>query len=133
MNGPSSSPQRAHTSSIGWKPSSESSFQKNAALTSGRGVLGERAQRPHQHPVERGVGLALLGDLVGGLEHRDRVGEAAVVLAERPVGVDGLGLGDDVELAAPVALERDVGHRLEPGAEPAPGLRTPLATARTFP
>ena len=63
-------------------------------------VLGERAQRADEHAVQRGVGLALLSDLVGGLEHRDRVREAAVVLPERPVGVDGLGLGDDVELAA---------------------------------
>ena len=31
------SPQRAHASSIGWKPSSERSFQKKAALTSGDG------------------------------------------------------------------------------------------------
>ena len=114
MNGPSSSPQRAQASSSGWKPSSESSFQKNAALTSGVGSLGQRAQRADEHPVQRGVGLALLGDLVGGLEHRDRVGEAAVVLAERAVGVDGLDLGDDVELAAPVALQRDVARGLEP-------------------
>ena len=96
-------------------------------------MLGERAQRAHEHPVERGVGLALLRDLVGGLEHRDRVGEAAVVLAQRAVGVDGLDLGDDVELAAPVALEGDVGRRLEPGAEPAPGLADPLGDGPDLP
>ena len=90
------------------------------------GVGGQRAQRAHEHPVERGVALALLGDLVDRLEHRHRVGEAAVVLAQRPVGVDGLDLGDDVELAAPVALQRDVAHRLEPGAEAAPGLADAL-------
>ena len=122
MNGPSSSPQRAHPSSIGWKPSSESSFQKNAALTSGDGCSASVRSAPDEHAVERGVGLALLGDLVDGLEHRHRVGEAAVVLAQRAVGVDGLDLGDDVELAAPVALQRDVARRLEPGPEAAPGL-----------
>ena len=86
------------------------------------GVLGQRAQRPHQHPVERGVGLALLRDLVGGLQHRDRVGEAPVVLAQRPVGVDRLHLGDDVELATPVALHRHVAGGLQPSAEAAPRL-----------
>ena len=109
-------------SSIGWKPSSESSFQKNAALTSGSGARPSVRSAPDEHPVERGVGLALLRDLVGGLEHRDRVGEAAVVLAQRAVGVDGLDLGDDVELAAPVALQRDVARGLEPRPEPAPRL-----------
>ena len=87
----------------------------------------QRAQRAHEHPVERRVGLPLLGDLVGGLEHRDRVGEAAVVLAQRAVGVDRLHLGDDVEVAAaPVALERHVAGGLEPGAEPAARLAHPL-------
>ena len=97
------------------------------------GMLGEGAQRPHEHPVQRGVGLALLGDLIGGLEHRHRVGEAAVVLAQRPVGVDGLGLGDDVELATPVALHRDVRHRLEPRPEPAPGLAHALGHGADLP
>ena len=127
MNGPSSvAAARAARRGSGWKPSSESSFQKNAALTTRRRLLGERAQRPDQHPVERGVALALLGDLVDGLEHRDRVGQAAVVLAQRPVGVDRLDLGDDVELAAPVALQRDVAGRLEPGPEAAPRLADAL-------
>ena len=97
------------------------------------GVLGQGAQRPHQHPVEGGVGLPLLRDLVGGLEHRDRVGEAAVVLAQRTVGVDGLDLGDDVELTTPVALQRDVAGGLQPAPNRLPDLRTPFATARTLP
>ena len=50
------------------------------------------------------------------------MGEAAVVLAQGPVGVDGLGLGDDVELATPVDLQGDVAGGLEPGPEPASGL-----------
>ena len=49
------------------------------------------------------------------------------MLAQAAVGVDGLDLGDDVELAAaPVALERDVGRGLEPRAEPAPRLADAL-------
>src|SRR5262249_3419460 len=44
---------------------------------------------------------------------------------ERPPGVDRLDLGDDVELAASVALDGDVAHRLEPGAEPARRLSGP--------
>ena len=48
------------------------------------------------------------------------------MLAERAVGVDGLDLRDDVELAAPVALEGDVGRGLEPGAELGRGLADPL-------
>ena len=92
-----------------------------------RRVGRERAERADQHAVQRGVGLTLLGDLVGGFEHGDRVGQAAVVLPELAVAVDGLGLGDDVEVAAAaVALERDVGRGLEPGAEAAAGLADAL-------
>ncbi len=72
------------------------------------------------------VRLPLHRDLVDGLEHGDGVGEAAVVLPQRPVRVDRLHLGDDVELAAPVALERDVAGGLEAGAEAAPGLADAL-------
>ncbi len=58
----------------------------------------------------------------------------AVVLPQRAVRVDGLDLGDDVELAAPVALQRDVAHRLQPGPEAAArACRIPFATARTLP
>ena len=46
MNGPSSSPQRAQPSSIGWNPSSESSFQKNAELTSGLGFSASVRNAP---------------------------------------------------------------------------------------
>ena len=67
----------------------------------------ERAQRAGEHPVQRRVRLALLGDLVDGFEHRDRVGEQRVLLAQHAVRLERLGLGHDVELAALVALERD--------------------------
>ena len=46
--------------------------------------VGEGAERAHEHAVEGRSGLALLRDLVGGLEHRHRVGEAPVVLAQAP-------------------------------------------------
>ena len=36
-NGPVSSPQRTQPSRWGWKPSSESSFQKNPGVTTGDG------------------------------------------------------------------------------------------------
>ena len=45
--------------------------------------VAERPQRTGEHAVERGVGLAFLGDLVGGFEHRHRVGEQRVLLAQR--------------------------------------------------
>ena len=86
----------------------------------------QRAQRADEHPVQRRVGLSLLGDLVDRLEHRDRVRERPVVLAKRAKRVDRLDLGDDVELAASVALEGDVARRLEPGPEPARRLADPL-------
>ena len=88
--------------------------------------VAQRAQRARQHAVERGVGLALLGDLVDGFEHRHRVREQRVLLAQVPVRLDRLDLGDDVELAAPVALERDPARRLEAGAELGRGLADPL-------
>ena len=96
-----------------------------------RRVGGERAQRADEHPVQRGVRLALLRDLVDGFEHRDRMGQAAVVLPELAVAVDGLDLGDDVEVAAAaVALERDVGRGLEPGPEAAARLADALGDGR---
>ncbi len=75
------------------------------------------AQRADEHAIERVVGLALLRHLVDGLEHRHRVRKTAVVLAERTVGVDGLGLGDHVELAALVALQREMRGGLEAPTE----------------
>ena len=91
-----------------------------------RRALAQRPQRPDEHPVHRRGGLPLLGDLVDRLEHRHRMGEARVALPQRPVRVDRLDLGDHVELAAPVALQRDVAGRLEPGAEAAAALAHPL-------
>ena len=88
--------------------------------------VDERAQRAGQHPVQRRVGFAVLGDLVDRFEHRDRVREQRVLLAQHPVGFEGLGLGHDVEIAALVALQRDPGGRLEAGPELARRLADPL-------
>ncbi len=120
------SPQRTHVSSTGWNPSSESSFQKNAALTSGDGSARQRLQGVGEHPVDGRVRLTLGCDLVDRLEHRHRMGERSVVLPEGTVRVDRLDLGDHVELTPAVALERHVARRLQPGTEPAAGLAHPL-------
>ena len=45
-----------------------------------------------------------------------------VVIAQGPEGVDDLGLGDDVELAAPVQRQVDMAERLQPAAEARLGL-----------
>ena len=60
------------------------------------------------------------------VEHRHRVGETAVVLAQRAVRVDRLELGDDVQLATGIALKRDVGGGFEASTEAAPGPADPL-------
>ena len=44
------------------------------------GLGRQRAERSREHPVERGIRLAILGDLVGGFQHRHRVGQAALYL-----------------------------------------------------
>ena len=59
-----------------------------------------RAQRTREHPVQGRVGLTILRDLVDRFEHRDRVREQRVFLAQRTVRLERLDLGDDVELAA---------------------------------
>jgi hypothetical protein len=84
---------------------------------------GQRPDRPDQQQVHPQRRLPLLGDQpVGGLQDRAARGVARVVAddadAER---VDGLGLGDDVERAAGVALHVDVVERLQPGPPPRPG------------
>ena len=64
--------------------------------------------------------------MVDGLEHGDGLGEGAVALPQLPVGVDGLHLGDDVEVAALVELEVQVRGRFQPGSEAALGLADAL-------
>ena len=64
--------------------------------------------------------------MVDGLEHGDGLGEGAVALPQLAVGIDRLHLGDDVEVAALVELEVQMGGRLQPGPEPALGLADPL-------
>ena len=67
----------------------------------GRGLgASQGPQRAGEHAVERGVGFALLGDLIDRLDQRDGVGQTVEVLAERRIVVEGLGLGDHVELPA---------------------------------
>ena len=58
------------------------------------------SQRPEQHLEQAGVGLPLLGHLVHDLEHGHGIAEPVEVLPDGPEHVDGLGLGDGVELAA---------------------------------
>jgi hypothetical protein len=81
--------------------------------------LGERPERTAEHAVQRRVRLVLLRNLVDGFEHRDCVRQQPVLLPQHPVRLERLRLGDDVELTAAIALERDPAHRLEPAAEPA--------------
>src|SRR5690348_7348361 len=54
------------------------------------------------------------------------MGQWSVALAQRPEHVERLDLGDDVELAALVALQRDVARRFETRAEATPGLADAL-------
>ena len=106
-------------------PSRASSFQKNAEVTTRVRELRERAERADEHPVERGIRLVLLGDLVDGLEHRDRVGEhpyssRSARFASR------VSAWVTTSSSRPVAQQRDLAGRLEPGAEAARGLADAL-------
>ena len=72
-------------------------------------------QRGHRGPL-------LAGQALGGFQHGARARVAAVVADD--IGgerVDGLHLGDDVEIAAGVQLNIDVRERLQPGPELAAG------------
>ena len=90
-------------------------------------VPGQRAERAEQHLEQPRVRLALEPELVGDLQHRHGLGEPVEVFADRAEVIEGLGLVDDVQLAAPlVELELEVGGRLEPGAEAALGLADAL-------
>src|SRR5262249_15614185 len=79
----------------------------------------ECAQRAGEHAVERRVRFVLLRDLVDRFEHRHRVGEQHVLLAQRAIRLDGLGLRHNVEFTPAVTLERDPSRRLEARPEPA--------------
>ena len=116
----------AQASTRGEMPSWASSLRKNPGTTSGWSRGGQRPQGTDEHRVERRIGVAVLGDGVDGLEHRRGPGQAVEVVAQRGEVVERLGLGDDVELAALVELERDVPRGLEPGTEPRLGLAHPL-------
>ena len=89
----------------------------------GPAAVGHRPQRGHGQPVQRGHRRPLLpGQAFGGLQHRARAGVAAVVADD--VGgerIDGLYLGDDVEISAGVQLNVDVRERFQPGPELAAG------------
>ena len=67
---PSGSPQAAHSSRTGPAPSRTRVLRKNDGREQRRvrAVVGQRAQCPHEHRVEAGVGMALLGHLVGHLQ-----------------------------------------------------------------
>ena len=64
-----SSPQAAQSSTSGRTPSAASSLSRKAGTTRAAAGAGQRAERPEQELVEPGVGLVLLADLVGRLEH----------------------------------------------------------------
>ncbi len=78
----------------------------------------ERPQGTEQHLVDPWGGLAVLGEVIDGFEHRHRPVVAVEVFADATEAVDGLGLGDDVELAATgVELHVDVAGGFETGSE----------------
>ena len=82
----------------------------------------ERSQRPEEHLVEARVDLALLRELIGGLEHRRGPGDAVEIVAQPPEVIDAVDLGHQIELATLVELQRDMAHRLEPRPELGTGL-----------
>ena len=92
-----------------------------------RVALVDGAQTAHEHVVEPRCGLAVLGELLDRLEQRRGPTQAGQVLTGAAERLDGLGLGDDVELAAPlVQLQRRVGAGLQPGPELRAGAAHPL-------
>ena len=91
----------------------------------GRRTLGDRAQHADEHAVQPWVRLAFEGQLVGRLEHGERLRCPVEARQQRRQRFDRLGLADDVELAAAIQQQPDVAHRLEAGAE----LRRRLAHA----
>lgn len=90
---------------------------------SGAAAVGHCPQCGHGQPMQLGRRRVLLScQAFSGLQHRTRTGVAAVIADD--VGgerVDGLHLGDDVEIAARVQLNVDVRERLQPGPELASG------------
>ncbi len=89
-----------------------------------RRSLVERAQRPDEHVVSAPVALPLRCQALSHLQQGRRLGEAVGVGPQRHERVEALGLGDDLQVAAPpVELHIDMAGGLEPAAE----LRTGLA------
>ena len=131
-------PHTTHSSRYGWKPSSGQQLQEEGGHQQ-RGVVGGQGpQRPQQHLVQPEVGLALLRHLVDRLEQRrapvDSRSRSSRTARKR---VDRLGLGDDVELAAPrraAATRGTIGSSRDPkralGLAHALGHRPHLAPAR---
>ena len=66
----------------GSNPSRASTFQRNAADTSGLSAGRQGPERAEQHAVELGVRLAVHRHLVDRLEHGDRPAEPVEVVAE---------------------------------------------------
>ena len=86
-------------------------------------AVGHGPQRPDGESVQCGRrGPLLAREPFGGLQHRAPAGVAAIV-ADDVAGerIDGLHLGDDVEVAAGMQLDVDVCERLQPRPELAAG------------
>ena len=87
----------------------------------------QRGQGPDEHHMPVGVASGLGRQMIDGLQHGGGSGEAAGVGPEAREAVDGLSLGESVELAAaPVQLHRHVAGRLQARAELRAGAPHPL-------
>ncbi len=94
-------------------------------------LLGQGAESTHEHRVEAGIGVALLGQLVRHLQRRQPARDAGEVLADGPERIEDLDLVDDVEVAPALPQQRSTwvsGSRRAPNFDVV--RRTPLATAR---
>ncbi len=89
--------------------------------------VGHGAEGAHQHGVEPGVGMALLGHLVRHLQERDAPRHAVEVLPNGAEGIHDLHLVHDVEVAPPLPQEQvHLGQRLQAAAELGGGLADAL-------
>ena len=77
--------------------------------------------------------LALLGDCVDHLDHRPRGEHPVEIRPQRREGFDHRNLCDRPQVASLIEHQIDVGEWLETTPKRLLVLRTPLATARTFP
>ena len=111
-----SAPQRTQRSSSGRTPSAASTFQKKAGTTSGDGCAASVRSAPEQHLVEVGHRARAPGSSWSTASSSD---EARVSRSrsshERPGGSIGLGLADDVELAALVEQQASRGSAARAG------------------